>query len=134
MSGTGTTTTPAPALMPMPVAKPTLGEVTNGLYPCTGGMSNAAFMATTRMVRRSTHCYHLQQPTEAHKQLKMKMTISFYSDTDTSNQFYHDKKQMTAEELSEMIIDHMEFHGIDMEFCLPDPKDASKVCNILCED
>ena len=48
--------------------------------------------------------------------------------------FSHDEKQITAEELSELIINHMEFHGMDMEFYLPDPQDASKVCNILQED
>ena len=48
--------------------------------------------------------------------------------------FSHDEKQITAEELSELIINHMEFHGMDMEFYLLDPQDASKVCNILQED
>ena len=40
-------------------------------------------------------------------------------------QFTHDEKEMTAEDLAEIVIDHMEFHGLDSEFYLPDPQDST---------
>ena len=50
MSGTRTKTMTTPSPTPKPVTKPTIGEVTDGLYPWTGGMPNAAFTATTRKI------------------------------------------------------------------------------------
>ena len=37
--------------------------------------------------------------------------------------FLRDEKEMTVEELSEIFIDILEFHGMDMEFYLPDLQD-----------
>ena len=48
--------------------------------------------------------------------------------------FTGDERMMMVEELSELVIDHMEFCGMDLEFYLPDPHDPLHLCFILCED
>ena len=91
-------------------------------------------MATTRTVLRSAHCYHLQDPSEAHKQLKTRTMIPLTNDSMTTKKLSCDGKEMMVEELAEVVIDFLEFHGMDSEFYLPDPQDASKLCFILWED
>ena len=78
-------------------------------------------MATTRTVPRSAHCYHLQDPSEAHKQLKAKTMIPLTNDAMTTKKFSHDEKEMIMEELAEVVINFLEFHGMDSEFYLPNP-------------
>ena len=41
---------------------------------------------------------------------------------------------MTVEELAELVIDHMEFHGMDTELWLLDLQSTTKLCNSLQED
>ena len=41
---------------------------------------------------------------------------------------------MTVEDLAEMVIAHMEFHGLDSELYLPDPQNFTHLCYIVCED
>ena len=55
-------------------------------------------------------------------------------ESDGTKQFIRDEKMMTVEELSELVIDHMEFCGMDSEFYLPDPHDATCLCFILHDD
>ena len=43
----------------------------------------------------------------------------------------HGEKEMTVEDLAEMVIDPMEFHGLESEFYLPDPQDSTCLCYIL---
>ena len=48
-----------------------------------------------------------KKPTKANKQLKIKTIImTTYSDTEDSKKFSHDEKEMTVEELMELVIDH----------------------------
>ena len=85
--------------------------------------------------KNSAHCYHLQDPSEAHKQLKAKTTIPLSNDSDSSTKkFSHDEKTMTVEEFAESDIDFMEFHRMASEFYLPDPQDSTQLCYILTED
>ena len=114
MSSTTTTT-----MMPGPT-KPKLGDITRGIHPWTGGKPDPSFGNTTRTVPQSVYCYHLQAPTDAHKQLKTKTMITLTGDSESIESF-HEKKR----------ISQSEFHGMDSEFYLPDPQDASKVCFIL---
>ena len=85
------------------------------------------------MVPRSPHCYHLQDPLEAPKQLKTK-TVLPINDLESTKKFSRDEKEMTVKELSEIIIDFLEFHRMDTEFYLLDPQDPTKLCFILQED
>ena len=48
--------------------------------------------------------------------------------------FLRDEKEMTVKELLESIINFLEFHGMEVEFYLPDPQDPTKLCFILWED
>ena len=41
---------------------------------------------------------------------------------------------MSVEELAKLVIDFMEFHGMDSEFYLPDPCDPNELCYIFQED
>ena len=41
---------------------------------------------------------------------------------------------MTVEELAKLVIDHMEFHKINVGSWLPDPQNPTKLCNILQQD
>ena len=84
------------------------------------------------MVLRSPHCYQIQDPSEAHKQLKTKTIIPINNSESTKN-FLRDEEEMTVEELSEIVIDFLEFCEMDTEFYLPDPHDPSKLCFILQE-
>ena len=132
-------TTPPPRPPPPPtprvVAAPTrprLGGLT-GIHPWTGGRpTDTNFQATTRTVPRSPYCYQLQDPTEAHKALKNKTTI-INSDSDT-RKFTRDEKELTLEQFAELVSEHMEFHGMDAEFYLPDPQNPTQLVNILHED
>ena len=54
-------------------------------------------------------------------------TIHMFSDTETSKKFMHDENEIPVKELKELIINHMEFHGRDSEFHLPDPQDNSQI-------
>ena len=74
----------------------------------------------------------MQDPTEAHKGLKYKTTI-LTSDTD-SRKFTRDEKELTIEQFAEMVSEHVEFHGMDAEFYLPDPQNPTQLVNILHED
>ena len=85
------------------------------------------------MVLRSPHCYHLQDLSEAHRQLKTK-TIIPINDLESTKKFLRDEKEMTVKELLEIVINFLEFHGMDMEFYLPDPQYPTKLCFILQED
>ena len=109
------------------VTKPILGTVTGGKHPWTGEKPNPGFMATTRTVLRSAHCNHLQDPSEAHKQLKTKTMIPLTNNATTTKKFSCDEKEMMVEELAEVVINFLEFHGMDSKFYLPDPPDASKL-------
>ena len=79
------------------------------------------------------YCYHLQDPSDAHKQLKTK-TIIPINNLESTKIFLRDEKEMTVEELLEIIIDRFEFHELDTEFYLPEPQDPTKPCYILQED
>ena len=111
MRAAGTTTTPGIMRVAPPPPIPRLGGTTNAYYPWTGGEPmNATFTATRWVLPRSSHCHHFHDPTEAHKQLKTKMTIqTTTSDSDTKNLFSRDEKAITIEELAELILDHVEF-------------------------
>ena len=124
--------TPPSTLMPS-ITKPILGAVTGGKHPWTGGKLDPGFMATTQTIPRSAHCYHLQDPSEAHKQLKTKTMIPLTNDSMTTKKFSHDEKEIMVEELAEVVVDFVEFHGMHSEIYLPDPQNASKLCfmNIL---
>ena len=98
-----------------------------------GGRPLPNFLGTLQMVLRSLRCYHLQDPSEAHKQLKTKTVISI-NDLESTKKFLRDKKEMTVEELLEIIIDFLEFCGMYTEFYLPDPQDPTEPCFILWED
>ena len=71
---------------------------------------------------------------EVHKQLKAKTTIHMFRDTKTSKKFPCDEKEMMVKELKELIIDYMEFHGMDSEFYLLDPQDISQIYFTLHDD
>ena len=94
--------------------------LTGGKHQGTGGKPNPGFTATTRTVLRSARCYHQQDPSEAHKQLKTKTTIPLTNDSMTTKKFSHDEKEMTVEELAAVVIHFLEFHGIYSEFYLSD--------------
>ena len=55
------------------------------------------------MVLRSPHCYHLQDPSAAHKQLKTKTVIPI-NDLESTKKFLRDEKEMTVKELLDIII------------------------------
>ena len=133
MRAAGTTTTPGIMCIAPPPPIPRLGGTTNGYHPWTGGEpTNATFTATRRILPRSAHCHHFHDPMEAHKQLKTKTTIqTTTSDLDTKKLFSRDEKAITIEELAELVLDHVEFCGMDLEFYLPDPQDPSHLCYIL---
>ena len=38
------------------------------------------------------------------------------------------------EQLADMVADHLEFHGMDSKFDLPDPQDLMRLCYIFQED
>ena len=99
--------------LPPPI--PRLGGTTNGYHPWTGGEpTNATFTATGWILPRSAHCHHFHDPTEAHKQLKTKTTIqTTTSDSDTKKLFSRDEIAITIEELAELVLDHVEFCGMD---------------------
>ena len=104
---------------PMPPTKLNLGNMMGGKHHWTGGGPvNATYAGTKWTVLQSAHCCHLQEPTEAYNQLKMKAMIFTYSDTEDPMKFSQDEKDMTVEELAELVINHMEFHGMDAEFWL----------------
>ena len=104
----------------------------SGKHPWTGGEpTDVTYMATKHALPQSIHYYHLQEPTEAHKQLKTKNVIITFSDSEDPKNFSQDEKDMTAEELAKFVINHMEFIGMDLEFWLPDPQNPTKLCNIL---
>ena len=71
-----------------------------------GGRHLPNFLGTSQTVPRSPHCYHLQDPSAAHKQLKTKTVIPI-NDSESTKKFSRDKKEMTVEELSEIIIDFL---------------------------
>ena len=87
----------------------------SGKYPWTGGRPLPTFLGTLQMVRRSLHCYHLQDSLEAHKQLET-MTVIPINGLESTTKFSRDKKEMTVEELLEIIIDVWEFHRMDIKF------------------
>ena len=60
--------------------------------------------------------------------------ITLTGDSESIQKFSGDEKNLTVEEFAEHIVNHLEFHGMDSEFYLLDPHDASKVCFILQED
>ena len=123
MQAVGTTTTPGIMCITLPPPIPRLGGTTNDYDPWTGGEpTNATFTATRQSLPRSAHCHHFHDPMEAHKQLKTKMTIQTRaSDSDTKKLFSRDEKAITIEELAELVLDHVEFCSMDLEFYLPDP-------------
>ena len=126
-------TTPGlPTGLPPPIP-PNLGAITNCCHPWTGGKPTADFSAMTRTIPRSAHCNHLQDPSEAHRQLQSKTTIPLSNDLDTttSKKFSHDEKLSMVEEFAKAVIDFVEFHGMDAEFYLPDPQDPTQLCYIL---
>ena len=131
-TGLGTPPAPPTPRAPRPPPRPNLGGL-NGIHPWTGGRpTDITFTATTRTVPRSPYCYQLQDPTEAHKALKQKTTI-VDSESD-ARKFTRDEKSLTIEQFAEMVADHMEFHGMDSEFYLPDPQDPTRLVDILQED
>ena len=118
---------------PRPPTPPQLGGL-NGIHLWTGGRpTDVTFTATTRTVPRSPYCYQLQDPTEAHKALKQKTTFVDGNESEP-RKFTRDEKSLTIEQLAEMVADHMEFHGMDSEFYLPDPQDPTRLVDILQED
>ena len=133
MRAAGTTTTPGIMRVAPPPPIPRLGGTTNGYHLWTGGEpTNAAIAATRRILPRSAHCHRFHDPMEAHKQLKIKMTIQTTTlDSDTKKLFSRDEKAITVEELAELLLDHVEFCGMDSEFYLPDLQDPSHSCHIL---
>ena len=133
MRAAGTTTTPETMRIAPPPRIPRLGGTTNGYRPWTGGEpTNATFTATRRILPRSAHCHHFHDPIEAHKLLKTKMTIqTTTSDLDTKKLFSRDEKGITVEELAELVLDNVEFCGMDSDFYLPGPQDPSCLCYIL---
>ena len=109
--------TPQAILPPPPgPVPPTLRGITGGHHPWTRGKPSIDFLLMTQSVPCSAHCFHLQEPTEVHKQLKAKTTIHTFSDTETSTKFMHNEKEMTVKELKELIINHLEFHAMDLDF------------------
>ena len=116
MSSTTTTTmTPCPT-------KPKLGDITGGIHPWTAGKPDPSFANITRTVPQSAYCYHLQAPTDAHKQLKTKTMITLTGNSESIQKFSCDEKNHTVEEFAEHTMNHLEFHGMDSEFYLPDLK------------
>ena len=120
-------TTPGLPVGLPPLIPPKLGAIMNHHHPWTGGKPTADFSAMTRTIPRSAHCYHLQDPSEAHKQLKSKTTILLSNDLDTmtSKKFSHDEKSIMGEEFAEAVINFVKFHGMDAEFYLLDPQDPT---------
>ena len=114
-------------LLTQPLIPPKLGAIMNQHHPWTGGKPTADFSAMTRTVPRSAHCYHLQEPSEANKQLKSKTTILLSNDSDTmtSKKFSCDEKFIMVEEFAKVVINFVDFHGTDAEFYLLDPQDST---------
>ena len=125
-------TTPGPPSQgpPLPTA-PTLDGLTRR-HPWTGGKPLVDFLDMMRSVPRSSYCYQLQDPMEVHKALKAKMTI--HQNEMDVKKFTQDKKELTLEQLADMVADHVEFHGMDSKFYLPDPQDPMHLCYIFQED
>ena len=71
---------------------------------------------------QSAYCYHLEAPTDAHKQLKTKTMITLTGNSESIQKFSCDEKNLTVEEFAEHTMNHLEFHGMDSEFYLPDLK------------
>ena len=70
---------PLPPLTPM---KLKLGGLT-GVYPWTGGKPiDSTFSNTQQTQPYSPYCYHLQNPTKAHKQMAAKISINCHGETD----------------------------------------------------
>ena len=55
-------------------------------------------------------------------------TVIPIKDLESTEKFLGDKKEVTVEELLEIIIDFLEFQGMDTEFYLPDPQDPTMLC------
>ena len=66
-------------------------------------------------------CIAIRDAAEAHKALKSKTQIQQHKTE--IKKFTQDKKELTIEQLSEMVTDNMEFQGMDAEFSLPDPQE-----------
>ena len=56
------------------------------------------------------------------------------SSENDARKFTRDEKSLTIKQFAEMVADHMEFHGMDSEFYLPDPQDPTRLVDILQED
>ena len=56
------------------------------------------------------------------RQSKTKTMIPLTNDSTTTKKFYHDEKEMMVEELAEVVINFVEFHGMNSEFYLSDPR------------
>ena len=72
---------------------------------------------------------------EAHKQMSAKIIIDRH-ETDMK-QWTKLKKDFLLDDLIDKFNDQLKFHGVDAEFCLPDPQDGSRMpqlCYLLHED
>ena len=76
--------TPSQAL-PL-VLQPKLGGIVSRKYLWTGGRPLSNFLGTLQTVPRSPYCHHLQDPSEAHKQLKNK-TLIHINDLESTKNF-----------------------------------------------
>ena len=110
-----------------------LGGLT-GVYPWTGGKPiNSTFSNRQQTQPYSPYCYHLQNPTEAHKQRVAKISINCHCET----RFTKDEEDLSLDDLINKLDEHLNSHGMDAKFYLPDPQDASTtpcLCNLLHED
>ena len=108
-----------------------------GIYPWTGGKPiDSTFTNTHWTQPNSPYCCHLQNPTEAHKQMAAKISITHHGEMDLK-WFTKDEKDLSLGDLIDKFDEHRKFHGMDAEFYLPDPQDTSTspcLCNLLHED
>ena len=84
----------------------------------------------------SPYWYHLRNPTEAQKQMSVKITINHGSEMDLK-QFSKNLKELSLDDLIDKLDEHLKFHCMDSEFYLLDPQDSlptPHLCYLLQED
>ena len=107
--------TPFMVHVPLPPPTPTklkLGGLT-GVYPWTGGKPiDSTFSNIQRTQPCSPYCYHLQDPTETHKQMAAKISIDSHGKKEPK-WFTKDEKDLSLDDLIHKFDEHLTFHGMD---------------------